>query len=194
MDLKKIPAARILLIVIFGAMLFAGCASRSTTLTNGELNHSVVIDNVPFFAQNRYQCGPASLAGILNFFGDKVSPEEISDAIYRKDIRGTVSLDIVLFARKRGFHSRWYTGSIDDIHQTISAGIPLLVMVDKGVGFLKSYHFMVITGFSPDGIIVNSGKSRHQIIPNRLFLYQWEKTQFWSLLVSPEAPMEEQAG
>ncbi|NIW44576.1 MAG: hypothetical protein GWN30_07355, partial [Gammaproteobacteria bacterium] len=63
---------------------------------------------VPFFPQLDYQCGPASLAGVLNYYGDHVGPDEIAEAIYRENIRGTVSLDMVLYVRKRGFASTWY--------------------------------------------------------------------------------------
>lgn len=177
----------ILFILILFVAFSGGCAVHGKSLRvekyKGQIHH---IEGVPFFPQSQYQCGPSALAGILNYYGEAVSADEISGDIYRKDIRGTVSLDLALYPRKRGFSSEWYIGSIEEIEKAIANGRPIIVMVDKGVGPVKAYHFMVITGYTPDGLIVNSGKSRRKVIPRRLFLHQWEKTSNWTLLVIPK--------
>lgn len=147
---------------------------------------SATIGEVPFFPQSRYQCGPASLAGVLKFYGDEIHPEEIADVIYRGDIRGTVSLDLALYPRQRGFASRWYNGSAEDLKRNVDRGAPLVVMVDRGLSRIRAHHFMVVTGYDSEGVIVNSGKSRGKVVPWGLFLRQWQRTQNWTLLITPE--------
>ncbi|MDO8724317.1 MAG: C39 family peptidase [Syntrophales bacterium] len=42
-----------------------------------------MIENVLFFLQETYQCGPASLAGGMHYWGVEASPEEIAEEIYK---------------------------------------------------------------------------------------------------------------
>jgi hypothetical protein len=47
-----------------------------------------LIQNVPFYPQEAFQCGPASLAGVLNYWGLPVSPEVIAVKLYSPQPRG----------------------------------------------------------------------------------------------------------
>ena len=56
-------------------------------------------------------------------------------------------------------------------------------MVDYGFSVWQVNHFMVVVGYNNDGVIVNSGKKKHELIENDTFLRTWRKTDFWTLLV-----------
>jgi ABC-type bacteriocin/lantibiotic exporter with double-glycine peptidase domain len=172
--------------VLVVVALLGGCSIPGMDRAPHPVSTSIRIEGVPFFPQSHYQCGPAALAGVLNYYGDDISPEEIAEAIYRKKIRGTVSLDMALYPRERGFSSRWYSGSIEDIQRAVGEGIPLIVMVDRGVAWISAHHFMVVTGYAPVGIVANTGKTPGKIIPWNRFLSHWHKTQNWTLLITPE--------
>ncbi len=49
-----------------------------------------IIENVPYYAQEAYQCGPASLASVLNYWRVGVSPEDIAAEIYSESAKGTL--------------------------------------------------------------------------------------------------------
>jgi len=166
--------------------LMSGCLKATKGLSIARPSQTVVIKEVPFFSQLDYQCGPASLAGVLNYYGDTVSPDEIAETIYRHNIRGTISLDMVLYARKRGFASKWYKGSTDDIERVVNRGNPLIVMVDLGFSLARVYHFMVVTGYSSKGVIANTGTTSQKLISWEQFMLQWEKTQNWTLIITPQ--------
>ena len=171
--------------VLFALIIFQGCAAGPDSVTS-EVSPSIGsgrVNKVPFYPQVSFQCGPASLAGVLNFFGEGVTPEEIADAIFRRDIRGTVTLDMVLYARKRGFFAEWYNGSVDDIRRSVDGRIPLIVMVDFGFARVSKNHFMVVVGYSPEGVIANSGKIREKLIPWKAFLARWNRTKRWALRI-----------
>jgi predicted double-glycine peptidase len=163
-----------------------GCSAGAKELNIVRPSQTVLIRDVPFFPQLDYQCGPASLAGVLNYYGDTVTPGEIAEAIYRQKIRGTVSLDMVLYARQRGFASKWYEGSTDDIVRAVDSGSPLVVMIDLGFSLARVYHYMVITGYSFEGVIANTGTTPQKLIFWERFMSQWEKTDNWTLLVTPK--------
>ena len=163
-----------------------GCSTGAKELYIARPSQTVLIKDVPFFPQLDYQCGPASLAGVLNYYGDTVTPDEIAEAIYRQKIRGTVSLDMVLYARQRGFNSKWYGGGTDDIVRAVDSGSPLVVMIDLGFSVARVYHYMVITGYSFEGVIANTGTTPQKLISWERFMSQWEKTHNWTLLVTPK--------
>jgi len=174
--------------VLFSLIIFQGCAAGPDSVTSG-VSPSIgsgKVNKVPFYPQVSFQCGPASLAGVLNFFGEGVTPEEIADAIFRRDIRGTVTLDMVLYARKRGFFVEWYTGSVDDIRRSVDGRVPLIVMVDLGFASVRKNHFMVVVGYTPEGVIANSGKTREKLIPWKAFLARWNRTKRWALRIERE--------
>ena len=171
--------------VLYSFIIFQGCAAGPDNVTP-EVSPSIgsgKVSKVPFYPQVSFQCGPASLAGVLNFFGEGVTPEEIADAIFRRDIRGTVTLDMVLYARKRGFFAEWYNGSVDDIRRSVDGRAPLIVMVDLGFASVSKNHFMVVVGYTPEGVIANSGKIREKLIPWKAFLARWNRTKRWALRI-----------
>jgi len=143
-----------------------------------------IINSVPFFPSEDFQCGPSSLATVLNFLGMEITPDEIAKDIYSKGARGTSDFDMIIFAQKRGFKAVQYTGSIEDIKEKIQADKPLIVMTDEGYWFYRKYHFMVVVGFSDDFVIVNSATEMNKKIKIHDFLKKWRKTDFWTLLIT----------
>ena len=145
--------------------------------------HTQKIENMPFYQQESYQCGPASLAGILNYWGVAVTPDEIARNIFSASARGTLTIDMVLYAQQKGLSAEQYKGSIENLKQNIDSGLPVVVLVDYGGILYQMNHFMVIIGYNEYGILANSGKDNEKFIPEDDFLKAWEKTNFWTLRI-----------
>lgn len=150
-----------------------------------ESRSSRLIENVPFFSQEAFQCGPASLAGVLNYWGIEVSPEEIATEIYSPSARGTLNLDMILYAEKKGMKAFHYKGSVADIKSKIDSGFPVIVLVDIGFWVYQQNHFMVVVGYYENGIVAHSGKDRLKSIALKNFIKSWERANFWTLLITP---------
>jgi predicted double-glycine peptidase len=148
------------------------------------ISQSHIIENVPFYPQTNYQCGPASLAGVLNYWGIKVTPDEIAGEIYSSSARGTLDIDMVLYSMKKGLRASQYEGTIGDIRKNVDSRHPIIVLVDYGFSLIQKNHFMVIIGYNDHGVIVNSGKDSKKFISEKDFLKSWEKTKFWTLLMT----------
>jgi ABC-type bacteriocin/lantibiotic exporter with double-glycine peptidase domain len=144
-----------------------------------------MIEDIPFFPQEIYQCGPASMAGIMHYWNAKDSPEAIAEKIYSKSAKGTLTMDMVIYAREKGFGVVQYEGSIPDLKENIDLGYPLIILVDYGFWVYQRNHFMVVIGYNRDGIIVNSGKEQYKVIPANNLLKTWKKTAHWTLLIRP---------
>lgn len=147
-------------------------------------NRDHIIENVPFYPQTAYQCGPASLVGVLNYWGVKVSPDEIAEEIYSSSARGTLDIDMVLYARRKGLNATQYEGNIEDVRKHIDSRHPIIVLVGYGFSLIQKNHFMVVIGYSDYGVIVNSGKDNEKFISEKDFLKSWDKTKFWTLLIT----------
>jgi ABC-type bacteriocin/lantibiotic exporter with double-glycine peptidase domain len=144
-----------------------------------------IIENIPFYPQEVYQCGPSSLSGVLNYYGVDVSPEDIAQQIYSASAKGTLNVDMILYAEKKGLTAHQYESSFQDIKSKVHSSHPLIVMVDYGFWIYQRNHFMVVVGYNEDGIIANSGREQFKFIPLRDFLKSWKRTEFWSLLITP---------
>jgi len=145
-----------------------------------------IIPGVPFYPQEEYQCGPASLAGVLNFYGLKISPAEIAGEIFSKEARGTLDMDMLFYAQKKGLNATQYTGSWDDLQKNVNSNRPLIVLIDEGFWVYQKDHFMVVVGYDEGGLIVNSGKEQQAFIVRDHFLKTWARTKYWTLGIAPK--------
>jgi predicted double-glycine peptidase len=177
------PAAGSLLRWFLILPLIFSCAGAPP---NGKSKDARIIRNVPFYPQEAYQCGPASLAGVLNYWGFNISPGEIAADIYSPNAKGTLDVDMALYPERKGFQASQYRGSLEDLKSNIDSKRPLLVLVDDGFWVYEKAHFMVVVGYDAEGLIVNSGTEQHQFMPQSRFLRSWERTKFWTLRITPK--------
>ncbi len=145
-----------------------------------------MIKEVPFFPQQEYQCGPAALASVLNFWGKEIAPEDIAREIYSPEAKGTLNMDLFFYAQRKGFQVQQYRGSLEDLKRNLSTGIPLIVQVDYGFLVYEQSHFMVVIGYNRQGVIVHSGLERAKFIPISSFLSSWKKANHWTLRIIPQ--------
>ena len=164
-------------------VLLCGCAAVGELPEKaGEGEFSLVRD-VPFFPQEDYQCGPASLAGVLNYWGVSVSPGEVAKAIYSQSAKDTLNLDMLLYARSRGLEASQYSGDLKDLRKRIDSGQPLIVLVDYGFSVFQANHFMVVVGYDENGVVANSGRYERKVVPLEDFMKSWKRTKYWTLLI-----------
>jgi predicted double-glycine peptidase len=154
---------------------------------------AVIIKNIPFFSQEAYQCGPTALATVMNYwFGlmgadKRTDPEQIAAAIYSPSAKGVLGLDLEIYARKQGFDTEQYSGSLDDLKQHVDRGVPPIIFVDYGFLFTQVNHFMVVTGYMKGHIIVNSGYRQNQPVSDGELEKIWKKNGYWTLVLKPSA-------
>jgi hypothetical protein len=59
-------------------------------------------------------------------------------------------------------------------------------MVDLGFANISNNHYMLVVGYNPDGVIVNSAKAREKLITWNHFLTRWDRTERWTLRIQPK--------
>lgn len=145
------------------------------------------IRDVPFFPQKDYYCGPASLAGILNFYGLKIGQNEIAVKVFNPKLRGSLTIDLLNYAKNLGFYARFYRGTLEDLKENVLAGRPMILFLNLGNTFFPVRHYLVVVGFNDeDGyVITNSGREKDKLYSYNDLMKAWEKTGFGTLQVLP---------
>jgi hypothetical protein len=167
--------------------LLAACASLGGTPPKT----SVILPDIPFFKQEDYQCGPTVLATVIDFWykrtgkGAWITPEQIVPEIYSPTARGVLGIDLEIYAQKQGFTGRQFAGNVADLRKAIDIGTPPIIFVDYGFGLYQRGHFMVVTGYGPEGIVVNSGSYENRFIPEKELERTWKKTGYWTFILLP---------
>ncbi|MGH7227816.1 MAG: C39 family peptidase [Nitrospiraceae bacterium] len=142
---------------------------------------------VPFFPDDTDQCGPATLASLLTYWGVPTTPPALKEEIYLPRLGGTLPIDLLLAAQAHGLRAEFYSGSLDNVRAELEAGHPLVAFLNLGFAVFPQGHYVVITGFDDQrrGLYVHSGLEQDVFLPYERFLRSWEKTGRWTLLILP---------
>lgn len=175
-------------ILIFLFLFLIGCQPSYYNLEYRFEGQGNYIKGVPFFPQEENYCGPASMAGVLGYWGDNISQEEAARDIFIPALKGTVTVDMVNYPRKRGFHASAYKGSLENLKEEVDKGHPLILYIHMGIPLVPRRHYMVAVGYdeTKKAVIAYSGREKDILIPYEELLKSWRRTGYWALLIIPK--------
>ena len=140
--------------------------------------------NTPFFSQQAYQCGPASLASLLTYSGVDVTPDDLVPLVYVPKRQGSFQVELAATARTYGRVPYIIDPSIKALAAELIAGRPVLVLQNYGLNVLPFYHFAVVIGLLPDDrIVLRSGTTKRHIMKTSQFLMSWLRPGAWAMVV-----------
>lgn len=149
-----------------------------------------MVAGVPFFAQDELQCGPASLAMVLNWSGVAVQPSDLSAEVYSPGLKGSLQNSLIGSARRHGRVAYPITGS-EALLAEVAAGHPVIVLVNLSFFWYPKWHYAVVIGFDQQQgeVILHSGLTAREILSSRTFMNLWRRSDYWGLLVLPPDQM-----
>jgi hypothetical protein len=147
---------------------------------------SSVIAGVPFLLQEEDTCGPSSLAMVLRFLGMRVDTSEIVRETRTEGLKGTLITDLASAARRRGFAAEIADLDLPRLKERISAGVPVILLVDLGIWSWSRPHYLVAYGWTPEGVVAHSGRERGKVIPFSTLDAQWAKMGRLAIIVRRE--------
>jgi tetratricopeptide (TPR) repeat protein len=154
---------------------------------SADLPERVAFD-VPFHAQEAYQCGPAALAMALGWSGVEVSPDALAQEVFVPGRRGSFAVGLVAAARAHGrvpFELR----DLAEIVAELAAGHPVLVLQDLGLRLplLSRPHFAVAVGYelSAHRLFLHSGTIPRRPITFANFERTWQRAGGFAVAVLP---------
>lgn len=147
----------------------------------------VELGQTPFHPQERYQCGPAALATVLQASGAPAAPEELAGEIYLPGKKGSLQVELTAAARARDRIAYRLPASLPALLAQVAAGHPVLVMQNVGLRSLPAWHFAVLIGYDRDAqqLYLRSGTTRRLVLDADRFLRSWDRAQRWAIVVLP---------
>lgn len=173
------------------AAALGGCAATPQTreLTAqppSRLPPRAELAEVPFFAQERYQCGPAALAMLLNHRGGAVTPDELVDEVYVPERQGSLRPEMRAAIRARGLVAYPLEPDMEALLAEIAAGRPVLVMQNLGLSWYPRWHYAVAVGYDLPAreIVLRSGTIRRRVTELANFERTWARSGHWAQVVA----------
>ncbi len=175
------------------AVLLAGCATQpqwpavAVGDANVRLDRTVLLDRVPFHPQERYQCGPASLAMMLNSRGLNRDPDDLKELVYLPGRRGSLQVELVAAARSHDLLVYPLDGTLDTLLTEVAAGNPVLVMQNLRLSWWPQWHFAVVIGFDADDrrIILHTDTREAHRETVEVFMATWSRAENWAVVMVP---------
>ncbi len=185
--------ARFLAGFLFLSSLLGGCAvvlPQSSALKENppaNLPARAELAEVPFFAQEDYQCGPAALAMALNAAGVNVTPESLIEQVYIPARKGSLQIEMLVAARRHGLIAYELAPQLGDVLQEIAAGTPVIVLENYGFKVFPLWHYAVLVGYdlNTGEAIRRSGTKQRQTMPFNVFEYVWKDEGHWAMVAVP---------
>lgn len=167
--------------------VLCGCASsrQHATPAAGSLPSQAELTHVPFFAQDRYQCGPAALATVLHSTGLTVAPRELTSEVYLPGRKGALQVELIAAARARDRVAYPLAGDLPALLEQVAAGHPVLVLQNLGIKAVPIWHFAVVVGYDLEAgtVTLRSGRSERLVSGVDRFLRTWDRGERWALVV-----------
>lgn len=179
------------------ALVLPGCslnpALRVSEALPGE--DALVLDEVPFYPQTQYHCGPAALAGILGASGVTVSPQALAPQVYLPGRHGSLQLELVAATRRAGRIPYVVEETPEALFDELRAGRPVLVLQNLLVRSVPKWHYAVVVGVDParNRIVLNSGTRKGLRVAAPKFLRTWDWAGRWGLLALRPGELPERA-
>ena len=146
-----------------------------------------VLENVPFFAQKEYECGPAALAMVLSAAGVAVTPESLVDQVYLPARKGSLQVEMLAATRQRGLIAYPLKPALQDLLQEVAAGYPVLVFQNLSLPVYPVWHYAVVIAYDLERntITLHSGETAQ--LEMSLFTFEriWARGQYWAMLALP---------
>lgn len=147
----------------------------------------VELSQVPFFPQDEYQCGPAALATVLVHQKVAVTPDELVSQVYVPERKGSLQVEMLAAARRRGMVAWVLAPRMEDMLREIAAGNPVLLLQDIGIWPFENWHYAVAIGYDlvEGEVFLRSGEVKRRVLPIAVHEYAWKKGGYWSMVALP---------
>lgn len=175
--------------LLFVAFALVGCATQTRLLqqhTPGLARHAE-LTSTPFFAQERYQCGPAALAMSLNAAGIPIKPETLAPQVYLPGRQGSLQPEMLAAGRRQGAFSLVIPPRLDALLMEVAAGNPVIVLQNLSLPWFPLWHYAVVIGYDLDRteIILRSGTTERLVLPLSTFEHTWARGNYWGMVTLP---------
>lgn len=148
---------------------------------------SKTIENVPFFPQQDFYCGPTTLAETFNFYGSSITADEVAPGLFIPDKEGSLQLEMIGATRRYGFLPYSEKGSLSQVMQLINDNIPVIVFQNLSIQILPQWHYALVIGYNKENrtFTLHTGLTPNHTMSFELFERTWARANYWFLAPVP---------
>jgi len=169
-------------------LLLSGCARNPVLLqsTYQALPPHTEITSVPFYAQTEFQCGPATLAMVLNHQDVETDVEQLIPQVFLPERDGSVQPEMLATVRRYDQLAYPIRGTMDALLGHLAAGDPVVVMQNLSLPIYPMWHYAVAIGYDlpSETLILRSGEIERHTMSFSRFDATWARTERWGFVVA----------
>lgn len=141
---------------------------------------------MPLIRQEDFFCGPASIAMVMQWAGSEITQKDVAALAFSPGAGGTYLADMIGSSRRLG-QLAVEINNFDQLLAEVTAGHPVIVFQNLGLGVLPVWHYGVVTGydFEKDEVYLNSGQLNQMVMAFAVFERTWRRGDYWALVVLP---------
>ncbi len=179
-------------------ILLSGCATQTYSLlheTSNSLPRQVELAEVPFFPQERYQCGPATLAMALQNAGVTIAPSVLVQEVYVPELEGSLQMEMLAAGRRNGAFTVTIPPNLESLLNEVASGNPVVVLQNLGLSWIPRWHYALVVGYDLDQseVTLRSGTTMRLVMPMSTFEHTWERSGYWGMVALPPGSMPKTA-
>lgn len=151
------------------------------------------IDELPFYPQQQYYCGPTTLAEIYNYYSFAITPEQIAPKLFIPGKDGSLQLEMVAASRQYNFLAYAQRGSLRQIIQLVDEARPVIVLQNLSIAWLPMWHYAVVKGYDlvKSELILHTGVTANHRVSFELFERTWQRGDYWMFVPVPAGDISE---
>jgi tetratricopeptide (TPR) repeat protein len=174
--------------LLVAVALLGGCATAQMAALDAawpaELPAQVELTHVPFFPQEDFECGPASLAMVAGAAGVPLLPAALVDQVYLPGRQGSLQQEMMAATRRQGLLAYPLRPRVEDVLREVAAGRPVLVFQNLSLPIKPLWHYAVVMGYDRERnlLLLHSGRTERMEMSLFAFERTWARTGYWAML------------
>ena len=170
------------------AVGLTGCATPQVSELQqrwpDDLPAKVALTQVPFVAQEEFECGPAALAMVFQAAGLAVDAQSLVDQVYLPARKGALQVEMLVTTRRNGLLPYVLAPTLDAVLREVAAGHPVVVFQNLSLPVYPVWHYAVVVGYdrSRNLLVLHSGTTGNSEVSLFAFERTWARGTYWAML------------
>ncbi len=165
-------------------ILVSSCSTRALLTGKYPIKDKSKITSITFIPQEKYHCGPASLAMMFSHLGEAVEEKNISSMVFTPEKKGSFQSDMISAVRRKKFLPLQIK-DFKNLLLEVDAGNPVLILQNLGLKWIPRWHYAVVIGYDlkKSEMILHSGTKAYMRMSFFTFNKIWDRSENWGILV-----------